>query len=198
MNMDVFRYLADLDTTDYSSVRTVLGSFAQLAGPASYLEIGTRRGHSLCMVVNCAPEPVDVYSFDLWIENYAGEANPGTTLIENELAKFDYRGKIRFFAGDSRMTVPAFFKNPANPQQIDLIFVDGDHSDAGARADILNVIDHVSEGGLLVFDDITHPAHSTLRQVWHTILNTRPDFETRECIEHEYGWAIAQRTRPAS
>jgi len=146
------------------------------------------------MVINCAPQPVDVYSFDLWLEDYAGEANPGQQLILNELRKFNFNGKIQFFDGDSKHTIPAFFADTAHPQTIDLVFVDGDHSDEGARTDILNVIDHVSVGGLLVFDDITHPSHRTLLDVWHSIMDTRSDFETRENTIHEYGWAIALRT----
>jgi hypothetical protein len=146
------------------------------------------------MVVSCAPLPVDVYSFDLWLENYAGEENPGQDLIVRELAKFDFKGSIRFFSGDSRYTVPAFFRGRGYPRQIDMIFVDGDHSDEGARVDILNVIDHVSPGGMLVFDDITHPAHAGLHGVWHDILDRRSGWETRECTKHEYGWALALRT----
>jgi predicted O-methyltransferase YrrM len=194
MNLDGLRQFAEAEDIDYTSVRTVLGAYAHLAAPRTYLEIGTRRGHSLCMVISCAPKPVDVYSFDLWLENYAGEANPGQQLILNELQKLNFRGKIQFFDGESKHTVPAFFRDTAHPSTIDLVFVDGDHSDEGARADILNVIDHVSVGGLLAFDDITHPAHRTLLDVWHSVLDCRTDFETRENTIHEYGWAIALRT----
>jgi predicted O-methyltransferase YrrM len=178
---------------DYTSVRTVLGAYTQLARPRTYLEIGTRRGHSLCMVAQCAAEPIDIYSFDLWLENYAGEANPGQQLILSELRKLDFKGKIHFFDGDSRKTVPAFFRK--HRQRIDLAFVDGDHSDEGARTDILNVINHISVGGLLVFDDITHPQFRTLLNVWYGILDHRRDFETRVNTKHQYGWAIALRTK---
>jgi predicted O-methyltransferase YrrM len=193
MPLEAFRQIAELEQSDYTSVRTVLGAFVEMASPRTYLEIGTRRGHSLCMVANCAPGPVDIYSFDLWIHDYAGESNPGLELIKRELKKFDFRGEARFFSGDSRQTIRAFFQQPAHPQHIDLIFVDGDHSDEGARTDLLNVVDHVSVGGLLVFDDITHPLYSSLRGVWHDLMDRRVNFELRECTKHEYGWAIARR-----
>jgi predicted O-methyltransferase YrrM len=194
MNLEVFRQIAELEDTDYTSVRTVLGAFAEIARPKTYLEIGTRRGHSLCVVVNCVPEPLDIYSFDLWIHDYAGEANPGPDLIKKELEKFNFKGNAHFFVGDSKKIIPAFFQNPLYPKEIDLIFVDGDHSDDGARTDLLNVVDHLSVGGLLVFDDITHPLHSTLYGVWHNLMDNRPNFELRESTKHEYGWAIALRT----
>lgn len=193
MNLDVFRQIAEVQETDYTSVRTVLGAFAEMARPRTYLEIGTRRGHSLCMVASCAPDRLHIYSFELWIHEYAGEANPGIELIKSELRKLNFTGQAQFFAGDSKDTVRAFFHDPTNPQEVDLIFVDGDHSDEGARTDLLNVVDHVSAGGLLVFDDITHPLHAGLRQVWHDVMDGRRNFQLRESTKHEYGWAIGLR-----
>jgi predicted O-methyltransferase YrrM len=180
---------------DYTSVRTIVGSFAELAAPRTYLEIGTRRGHSLCMFVRCNPQPAEIFSFDLWMEGYAGEPNPGADLIRRELDKLQFRGNIHFLPGDSKETVPAFFADPGNPQQIDCVFVDGDHSDEGARTDIRNVIDHISPGGLLVFDDITHPQHPGLLGVWNALLEGRSEFDVRVNTRHEYGWAIALRKK---
>jgi predicted O-methyltransferase YrrM len=194
MNLDTFREAARAAESEYVSVRTILGSFAELACPTNYLEIGTRRGHSLCLVVASASEPLDVYSFDLWIEGYAGEANPGPSLIEAELQRLEFDGNITFIDGDSRSTVPAFFANAANPQSFDLVVVDGDHSDEGAELDLENVADHVSSGGVLVFDDIAHPAHPGLLAVWRRVMERHPEYESRESLEHEYGWAVAQRT----
>jgi predicted O-methyltransferase YrrM len=193
MTLDTFRHIAELEETDYTSVRTVLGAFGEMARPRTYLEIGTRRGHSLCMVANCVPESIDIYSFDLWVEDYAGESNPGLDLIRRELRKLGFRGNAHFFAGDSKKTIPSFFGDPGHPQELDLIFVDGDHSDEGARTDLVNVVDRLSVGGLLVFDDITHPLHSGLRGVWHDLMKDRRNFELRESTKHEYGWAIALR-----
>jgi predicted O-methyltransferase YrrM len=194
MTLDVFRQIAEPERSDYTSVRTVLGAFTEMAGPGTYLEIGTRRGHSLCMVARCALVPLDIYGFDLWIPDYAGEANPGIEFIKKELKKVNFTGRANFFSGDSKQTIPMFFRQTSSPRDIDLTFVDGDHSDAGARTDLVNVVGHVSVGGLLVFDDITHPSHSGLRGVWHDLMDHRPNFELRESTKYEYGWAIAQRT----
>lgn len=194
MPVDAFKQIAELEETDYTSVRTVLGAFAEMAHPESYLEIGTRRGHSLCMVINSQKGLLDIYSFDIWCDNYAGEANPGPELIKQELKKINFVGHIYFFNGDSKKTIPDFFQDPLHSKEIDLIFVDGDHSDEGARIDLLNVVDHVSTGGLVVFDDIAHPAHPGLLQVWYDVMKNRPNFELKESTEYPYGWAIALRT----
>lgn len=192
MDLDVFREIARAPESDIS-VRTILGSFVELASPANYFEIGTRRGHSLCMVVASSSQPLDVYCFDLWVENYSGEENPGPSLIETELKRFGFKGNITFISGDSRYTVPAFFSDGGNPQQFELLMVDGDHSDEGAERDLENVAEHVACGGLLVFDDITHPDHPGLLAVWRKIMQRHPEFEARESLEQEYGWAVAQR-----
>jgi predicted O-methyltransferase YrrM len=175
MNIDGLREVGEADTIDYSSVRTVIGAFVKLAQPETYLEIGMRRGHSLCMAVNCSPQPLTIYSFDLWIPNYAGEENPGLDLILKE-------------------TIPAFFDDPSNPKHIDLMFVDGDHSAEGAQIDLLNVIEHVSVGGLLVFDDIFHPLHMYLLDVWREVMKQYPDFKVLKNTKHEYRWTVALRT----
>jgi predicted O-methyltransferase YrrM len=195
MNLEMYRWIADQPQSDYVSVRTLLGSFAELASPLNYLEIGTRRGHSLCMVVASSPKPLDIYSFDLWIQNYAGEDNPGPALVETELGRLKFEGRITFINGDSQFTVPGFFSDPSHPQAFDLVVVDGDHSDEGAERDLESVVGHVSVGGLIAFDDIAHPAHAGLLTVWRTVMQRHPEFETRHSLEHEYGWAIAQRKR---
>lgn len=193
MPVEAFKIIAELDETDYTSVRTIIGAFVQLAKPKSYLEIGTRRGHSLCMAVNCSSEPLNLFSFDIWIENYAGEANPGPEFIKKELDNFAFIGNIAFMNGDSKKTIPEFFQNTSNTQEIDLIFVDGDHSEEGAKTDLLNVVDHIALGGLLVFDDIIHPDHLYLYKVWNDVLANRKNFELRESTKYPYGWAIALR-----
>lgn len=193
MGLENLRRIAEAESIDYTSVRTVIGAFVALEKPRTYLEIGTRRGHSLCMAVNCSSQPLDIYSFDLWIPNYAGEENPGEALIRKELEKFQFSGQIDFHPGDSKETIPAFFENPANPQELDCIFVDGDHSAEGARIDLLNVIPHIAKHGLLVFDDVTHPQHRYLLDVWREVMQGYPNFTLLENTRHEYGWVIAQR-----
>lgn len=83
---------------------------------------------------------------------------------------------------------------PSSLMNIDLMFVDGDHFAEGARIDLLNVIEHVSVGGLLVFDDIIHPLHMYLLDVWREVMKQYPDFKVLENTMHEYGWTVALRT----
>ncbi|MEZ4826132.1 MAG: class I SAM-dependent methyltransferase [Bacteroidia bacterium] len=73
---------------------------------------------------------------------------------------------IRFVSGDSRVTVPAYFRE--NPdKKFDYILVDGAHDEETALIDLRNVADHVAPGGFLLFDDIG-PEGYKLGNVWKT------------------------------
>ena len=148
----------------YLDILNVLWACSELIGPRAYLEIGVRRGRSIAMVASTTPK-TDLYGFDMWIADYAGMENPGPEFVESELRKIGARGKIEFIPGNSHETLPDFFaKYPE--LQLDLVTVDGDHSDEGAREDLLIVLPKIARGGAVVFDDVSHPLHPNLYQVW--------------------------------
>ena len=66
----------------------------------------------------------------------------------------------------------------------DLITVDGDHTPRGARRDILDVLPRLRIGGVLVFDDVRHPYHPKLGDVWRRAVDADPryvDVGVRRC-----------------
>ena len=75
----------------------------------------------------------------------------------------------------------------------DLITVDGDHSEVGAWEDLITVIPRLATGGVLVFDDIAHPAHPYLLGVWRRALARFPFLSGHEFTETGYGVAFAVR-----
>jgi len=156
----------------YVDILNILWASASLIQPKRYLEIGVRRGRSMSMVTAAAPS-CSLLAFDLWVHPYAGIDNPGPEFVESEIRRITPRAKMEFFGGDSRVTIPEFFRSDTQGP-IDLVTVDGDHSDEGARADLDNVLPHVSVGGAVVFDDIAHPAHPNLRNVWLSALDAAP------------------------
>jgi predicted O-methyltransferase YrrM len=201
---DYTRYLAGYYTAGldrfgddwaYGDICTVLGSAARLLAPASYLEIGVRRGRSMAMVAAAAPD-VALHAFDMWMPDYAGMPNPGPGFVTAEMKRLGHRGTLEFHSGDSHATVPAFFAEHPD-LTIDLITVDGDHSHDGALADLRTVIPHLSLGGALVFDDITHPDHPYLVDVWRHVVEEDGGLVAREFHELGYGVAVAVRQRPA-
>src|SRR5660398_245167 len=94
----------------YADLPTVLAAAAHMLRPASYLEIGVRRGRSMGIVSHIVPE-AHLLGFDLWIPDYAGMDNPGLAFVQDELRKLGHTGCIELIEGDSHQTVPDYFKN---------------------------------------------------------------------------------------
>lgn len=172
-------------------IMSVLYASAELIRPRRYLEIGVRRGRSMAMVLAACPE-VEVIGFDMWMENYAGMENPGPAFVKSEMRKLAPLAKIQLIDGDSHRTVPKFLK--ANPgTTFDLITVDGDHSEKGALQDLRDVLPRLSMGGVIVFDDISHPQHPYLMETWRKALAEDGGLASHEFTELGYGVAFGVR-----
>ena len=176
----------------YLDILNVLVACSELIQPRAYLEIGVRRGRSIAMVASMTPK-TDLYGFDMWMANYAGMENPGPEFVESELRKIGASGKIELVSGNSHETLPDFFAR--HPElKFDLVTVDGDHSDEGAREDLLSVLPRVAQRGALVFDDVYHPLHPNLHQVWSNALrDSGLRFVSRAYTSLGYGVAVAVR-----
>jgi predicted O-methyltransferase YrrM len=173
----------------YADLNTVLYGLSRRLGADRYLEIGVRRGMSMAMVASQRPR-CDIAGFDLWIENYAGMANPGEDLVRDQLRRVAYQGAADFIAGDSKTTIPAYFRS--HPDRFyDLVTVDGNHSRRGASADIVNVIPRLRCGGALVFDDICNPAHRDLEDVWQRLVVKSERFAAYSFTELGFGVGFA-------
>jgi len=181
----------------YVDLWSMLYAFGRLAGPKRYLEIGTRRGHSLAaMLMGCRDGGSvlpNVVSCDLWVQSYAGTANPGPTFVAEQMTRLGLDAKIEFLRGSSHEVLPAFLRSP--DAVFDLITVDGDHSRDGARTDLNDVVGSLRLGGMLVFDDIHHPQHTYLGDVWREVMGRRAGFETYENPRNNTGIAAAIRYR---
>jgi hypothetical protein len=157
----------------------------------SYLEIGVREGASLISALTKEKEAVkfafecladgqsqlqqstvdhiaecftlrnrdiQIYLFDNW-SYFGNEGAHGR--IQTLLTSGFKTGNFRIFDGDSKVTVPAFFES--HPEKIDLAFIDGDHTRAGATADLLNVWEHAK---IIVFHDLFHPQYNFLESLF--------------------------------
>lgn len=178
----------------YADICTVLLAGARLMEPKTYLEIGVRRGRSMAMVAHAAPK-ARLLGFDLWIQDYAGMPNPGPELIRSEIAKLGHTGSLELTSGDSRVTVPALLAREPG-LTLDLVTVDGDHGAEGALADLRAVIPRLSLGGAVVFDDIVHPNHRYLTDVWRQAVAEDGGLVAGEYTELGFGVGFAVRTGP--
>lgn len=128
-------------------IRTSMGK-----NPVTYLEIGAYAGASACLMSG-HPYPTNVFSVDIGdpIQPHVVESN--VERYRNPKSTFKY------IHGNSQSqqiidTVKAFVP------QVDILFIDGDHTENGVRLDFTNYYPLVKEGGYIVFDDYQDNEHS--------------------------------------
>ena len=130
--------------------------------------------------------------FDMWVQNYAGMDNPGPAFVLEELKKVGHTGSADFINGNSHETLPNYFKTRPT-KTFDMVTVDGDHTNLGAAQDIADLLPHVSVGGAIVFDDVCHPKHPGLANVWRRMVVENPRFSAWTYRDVGYGVGVAIR-----
>ena len=175
----------------YADIVTVLAAATELLRPLSYLEIGVRRGRSMSVVARRAPLCA-LLGIDLWSAGYAGMDNPGPEHVREQIAHTGHTGDLELLSGDSHRVLPRLFRE--RPElDFDLVTVDGDHSKGGATQDLGDVLPRLRIGGAVVFDDISHPHHPELHEVWRTAVKANRRYATWEFDDVGYGVAVAVR-----
>lgn len=106
-------------------------------GPATLVEIGRFRGGSTLVLAAGMDAEAWLYSYDLM--------PPDGGLIR-ALDRYGLRDRVDLRVGDSRTA-------PEPPEPCDLVFVDGDHTYEGVRADYERWRQLVRPGGSLLFHD---------------------------------------------
>jgi predicted O-methyltransferase YrrM len=111
---------------------------ARDAGPGTLAEIGRFRGGSTVITAAAMAADAELWSYDLSRDNDAE--------LEAALARLGLRERVHLVVGDSRTV-----ELPAGP--IRALFIDGDHTYEGARADFMRWRELVA-GDLLVHDAV--------------------------------------------
>jgi hypothetical protein len=160
---DYRQQLGSQRASGYWDLACALNYFGRRLRPASYLEIGVRRGKSMAQVITGQPS-CNVVAIDLWLSPYGGVDNPGPDFVRQEMSRLGHTGELQMLSGESQRVLPRFVaENPR--RRFDLITVDGDHTNDGAWSDLSATVELLEPGGWLLFDDLTHPLH-TLMPVW--------------------------------
>jgi predicted O-methyltransferase YrrM len=139
----------------------LLPQLARERGIECYLEIGVNEGKSAIEVLEAAKDTLSrVILCDNWCGYYGGSGKGNHNHL---VSKFGgYKAKIEWLDGDSKVEIPKLGKTPF----LDMALVDGDHSAEGCRIDMENVFPLVRPGGIMVVDDLIHPAHPHLQSVF--------------------------------
>lgn len=175
-----------------AQVRAELRQFAAIVAerrPKTVLEIGTFQGGTLFTLCRLAHPAATVISVDLPGGRFGG----GYRWLRVPLFKsFAVKGQcLHLLRGDShksetREKVTAILGD----QKLDLLFIDGDHTCEGVRADFNLYSPLVQPGGIVVFHDIAeHPPAMgcDVARFWDEI---KYSYRYSEIIEDRHqGWA---------
>jgi len=166
---------------------TALRYLAAHAPIRAYLEIGVQEGHSLRAVIEAGRLDA-VTLVDTWGSAYGGTGKGTHEHIGHLLNALKFTGTRTFLDGDSKALVPTI------RCRFDLIHVDGDHSEDGARSDLWQCEPLLAPGGFLVLDDLAHPAHPYMGTVADAFTASFPEIhEIERRADFPFGVVIWQR-----
>jgi predicted O-methyltransferase YrrM len=120
-------------------------------GPATIAELGRYKGGSTVVIAAAMAEGSELWSYDLHVGG--ADAPPGDELdreLSDALARLGLSDGVRLLVADTRTADPP-------PTPCDLVFVDGDHSYEGARADVERWRGFLRPGGHMLFHDAVDP-----------------------------------------
>lgn len=135
-----------------SEIRSLLSTVSELQ-PKTILEIGTSNGGSLFLFAHVAASDALIVSVDLPHGEFGGGYPRWRGRLYRSFATEGQR--IRLLRADSHdpSTLEAVH-TALEGREVDLLFIDGDHTYAGVRSDFEMYGSLVREGGLVAFHDI--------------------------------------------
>jgi predicted O-methyltransferase YrrM len=125
----------------------LLFRLARDAQSGPFAEIGRFKGGSTLIFAAALPPGAELWSYDLHVALRADM--PGAELdaeLGGALERFGLAEKVHLVVADSRTVDPP-------PEPLELLFIDGDHSYEGAKADFTRWSAFVRAGGHVLFHD---------------------------------------------
>lgn len=149
--------------------------------PATVLEIGTATGGSIALLCRAAADDARLVTLEL-MRHPLGARSPLGLFCRGSA-----RGRQRvvpLIGTDSHdPAVRAEVERQLGGRPVDVLFVDGDHSYAGVRADFELYRDLVRSGGLVAFHDIVPGPEASVGGVPRFWQEIRGAYEAQELVE---------------
>jgi predicted O-methyltransferase YrrM len=142
--------------------------------PGTIAEIGRFKGGSTFLIAAAMHPRSQLRSYDLHVKltsEFRGDELDAE--LTEALRRYGLADRVELIVGDSRTVEP--------PPECRLVFIDGDHSYEGARADFDNWRRAVAPGGHLLFHDAKPPGgigvhHTEVEQVVAEVAGVAPEF----------------------
>lgn len=153
--------------------------------PKRVLEIGTCKGGSLYIWTRLAQPDAVIVSVDLPGGKYGGGYSKLRTPIYRRFARLRQQLHLLRANSHSADTLEKI-RQLFNGQEIDFLFIDGDHSYEGVKQDWEMYAPFVRKGGMVVFHDVAGNYGEThAKRLWDAI---KGDYPHREYLFHPQGY----------
>ena len=167
-----------IKTLQVRSEITALAKAVEAIKPKTILEIGTARGGTLLIWSSLASKKV--ISCDMQDMSIQGE-------LLKALTPPDSNCEIQLLSGNSH---DAGFRqqveNALNGEQVDMLFIDGDHTEKGVEADYRDYHHLVRPGGIIAFHDIVENQPLDINQVYYFWQRLKQEgVETEEFVDNK-------------
>jgi len=163
-----------IKTLQIPSEITALAEKVAASKPRRILEIGTASGGTLIIWSYLAKERVitcDLKDMSYAASLYEGLVPPDSdcevTLLSGNSHSADFKERVR---------------EALKGEQVDFLFIDGDHTEQGVTQDYLDYKEFVRPGGLIGFHDILENQPLETNQVFHLWKRLTPLAETEEFV----------------
>jgi predicted O-methyltransferase YrrM len=160
--------------------------------PKTILEIGTARGGTLFLFTRAAHREAYLVSLDLPNGQFGGELVTHPSLREMILPRMALpRQTMHFLRGNSHIdeTYQATMAVLAG-RNLDVLFIDGDHSYDGVKADFEMYKPVVSREGIVAFHDVAQHSKNSGCEVSEFWSEVKHSYRHEEIIENsDQGWA---------
>jgi predicted O-methyltransferase YrrM len=141
-----------------SEIRSLLTTIAEIR-PKTILEIGTSNGGSLFLFARVAAPDALIVSVDLPHGDFGGGYPPWRGRLYRSFATEPQRIRLIRANSHDRQTLEAV-RVGLEGRQVDVLFIDGDHTYEGVKRDYEMYGPLVRDGGMIAFHDIV-PASPT-------------------------------------
>jgi cephalosporin hydroxylase len=163
-------------------MRSELAEYARIVAeqrPSAALEIGSFRGGTLFVLTKLANRHATVISLDLPASWFGKICRWAQTPIFHRFTQNGQR--LHLLRADShRHETLSKVSKLLNGRRLDVLFIDGDHTYAGVRADFEMYAPLVRPGGIVAFHDIAvHPSPHEVVRLWNEI---KPRYRHKEIL----------------
>lgn len=148
--------MAELEPFVYDAIAASLPPDTRAA------EIGSFKGGSACILAHCMKhrgKRLHLFAHDLFEPFRVGDETVDVHAeFDASIAAWDVGDSVTKVVGDSKATHAVHAD-----ESLDYVFIDGDHSYEGAKADILNFIPKLKASGWLVVQDCVREVEQALQ-----------------------------------